>query len=193
MTNLRPVADTREAAFERFFRVHHAAIFAFACRRADPATAHEVTADTFAIAWRKWEELPHERPLPWLYGVARRVLANARRTERRQQALIELLASRSQAAPQQHGFVLAALGRLSDSDRDALLLVAWEGLSAEEAAAALGVSYASFRVRAHRARRRLAKLLSEQALAEEPAAPPEEPAAPQFSDQSVQSKERRYG
>lgn len=188
MTNLRPVADPRDVAFERFFRVHHAAIFAFASRRTDATTAQDVTADTFAIAWRRWDELPYDRPLPWLYGVARRVLANARRSERRQRVLSDALASRPPAAAdEQTGFVIAALERLRDRDRDALLLVAWEGLSPQEAATALGLSYASFRVVAHRARRRLAKALAE--TGQNSAVTAE----PQISDRSIQSKEHRYG
>lgn len=48
-----------------------------------------------------------------------------------------------------------ALRRLSELEREALLLVAWEDLSAPAAAASLGISRAAFRVRLHRARRRL--------------------------------------
>jgi DNA-directed RNA polymerase specialized sigma24 family protein len=54
-----------------------------------------------------------------------------------------------------------ALLGLSEKDREALLLVAWEDLTSSLAAASLGISAAAFRVRLHRARRRLISALQE--------------------------------
>jgi RNA polymerase sigma-70 factor (ECF subfamily) len=51
--------------------------------------------------------------------------------------------------------IAQALGRLSEGDREVVLLCAWEGLSIEEAATALGCSPTAAKVRLHRARRRL--------------------------------------
>jgi RNA polymerase sigma-70 factor (ECF subfamily) len=56
-----------------------------------------------------------------------------------------------------------ALERLSESDRELLLLIAWDGLAPAQAAAALGVKPSTLRVRLLRARRRLRDALSEQA------------------------------
>lgn len=162
MRSPRPIDADRDAEFERFFRAYHAAVLAYARRRADATVAQDVTAETFAVAWRKWEQLPRDRPLPWLYGVARRTLANNRRSERRQHATAEAVAETFRPgvmSDEPTGVVAAALASLRDDDQDALLLIAWEGLSPQDAAAALGVSYATFRVRTHRARRRLAKAL----------------------------------
>lgn len=149
-----------ERAFETFFQEHHRAVYSYVIRRASATLAHDVTAETFAIAWRRWLELPHDSPRPWLYGVARRALANARRSERRQsdlrQALVPHIRDR---AAERDSSVAEALAALSEDDREALLLVAWEGLSEREAAAALGVLYATFRVRFHRARRRFRSAL----------------------------------
>lgn len=150
----------REALFEQFFRTHHLDVLAFALRRADQATAHDATAETFAIAWRRWDDLPTSHPLPWLYGVARRVLANARRGARRQDAVVrQLVRVGSYSEEPRTGELIAALAELSERDREALLLLAWEGLSTREASTALGITHSAFRVRAHRARRRLRQAL----------------------------------
>jgi RNA polymerase sigma-70 factor (ECF subfamily) len=189
MGNLRQTTNDRDAEFGRLFRSHHAAIFAFARRRADAALAQDVTAETFAIAWRRWDDLPHDRPLPWLYGVARLTLANLQRSERRQHALAEALALafRPPLSDEPTGAVTAALNHLNDDDRDTLLLVAWEGLSPREAATALGVSYATFRVRSHRARRRLAKALVASGYRPRNTTPTQPPT------KQLESREPRYG
>ena len=64
------------------------AVLAFAMRRADPDTAHDVLSETFLVAWRRIDELPAE-PRPWLLGTARKVLANHRRAAERRGALHE--------------------------------------------------------------------------------------------------------
>lgn len=139
-------------------------------RRADPDTAHDVHSETWLVAWRRVDELPAE-PLPWLLGVARRVLANARRTEDRRSALEDRMAfdpSSPMAVAgagasvgaagesESDGLVLQALSGLSEADREALLLVAWDGLRPAEAAGVLELRPAAFTMRFSRARRRLA-------------------------------------
>jgi RNA polymerase sigma-70 factor, ECF subfamily len=52
---------------------------AYALRRASPDAAQDVVADTFLVVWRRLEDVPADA-LPWLYGIARRVLANQRRS-----------------------------------------------------------------------------------------------------------------
>jgi RNA polymerase sigma-70 factor (ECF subfamily) len=157
-------AGDKEAAFERLFRANHDRILAYALRRTDSGDAEDVVADTFAVAWRRFEAIPPD-PLPWLYGVARRTLANSRRSLRRRAQLASRLAAdlgpslRTGSDPaEQLGDVAvmqAALGALKERDREALMLVAWEGLDNQRAALALGVSPETFAVRLHRARRRL--------------------------------------
>jgi RNA polymerase sigma factor (sigma-70 family) len=58
--------------------------------------------------------------------------------------------------------VLAALGALPVGEREVIELLAWEGLSPAEVAAALGIARATVYVRVHRARRALARLLEEE-------------------------------
>src|SRR3954467_2311584 len=75
-------ADDATATFEAAFRAHVRAVRAYALRRTAPEDAADVVAETFAVAWRRWDDAPAD-PLPWLLGIARRVLANSRRTSSR--------------------------------------------------------------------------------------------------------------
>ena len=146
-----------------FYRAYVEDVRAYCLRRADPALAEDAIAETFEIAWRRWADLP-KQPKGWLLGVARRVLANRRRSDRRQLNVAERLAAEpaleSLPAGGEHP-VLEALNRLSSLDQEVLKLAAWEELSSREAAAVVGCSPVAFRLRLHRARRRLAEALSE--------------------------------
>lgn len=159
----------RQQRFETLFADHYEAVLAYALRRVVRELAEEAAAETFTVAWRRFEDLPRE-PRPWLFGVARRVLADQRRSQRRRASLQTRLAAQPAPNPSSAGSVgvLPALARLREQDRELLLLVAWEGLEPAEAARALGISRIAVRVRLHRARKRLAAELdaeSEQALA----------------------------
>lgn len=153
--------------FSAIFEAHYAAILAYAIRRSSSeADAQEAAAETFSVAWRRFDQLDDTSPLPWLYGVARRVIANRRRSNARRIRLIDRLGSflsPAQAAPEGESTrldpVLRALARLSDADQEVLRLVAWEALSNGETALVLGCSPANVSVRLHRARRRLARAL----------------------------------
>lgn len=151
----------RRLEFEAMFRGTYEHVFAYALRRADAAEAEDVVAETYLTAWRRFDAVPADA-LPWLYGVARRVLANTRRSTRRRAQLRARLAGEYSAVVPDPGNQLIesalmrlALARLSNKDREALMLVAWEGLDNERASIVLGVSTAAFAVRLHRARRRL--------------------------------------
>jgi len=143
---------------EAIFREYYEAVLAFARRRASVPVADEVAAETFAIAWRRADEIPSD-PLPWLLGVARRVLSSQRRSSQRRRRLRERLSETAESPILSlgggDGRLGEALGRLSERDREALLLVAWDGLSPREAAVVVGLSPTGFSVRLHRARRRL--------------------------------------
>lgn len=151
--------------FELLFDRHRRSVLGYALRRVnDPADAADVLAATFLVAWRRIEDVPHgEMARPWLLAVARRALANERRGTRRRHALAERLgrelASQLPApAEPVHGEaadVWRALARLSDEDREVLLLAGWEELSPAQIAVVLGVRSVTARSRLHRARRRL--------------------------------------
>jgi RNA polymerase sigma factor (sigma-70 family) len=153
-----------DAELEALWRDWHRHVLAYALRRADPAMAEDVVAETFVIAWRRMDDVP-DPPLPWLLGVARRVMANLRRGERRRGALLDRLRREQPATPQSapgdQGQALAALASLPERDREALLLHAWEGLDHAGAATVMGCSAAAFAVRLHRARERFARALAD--------------------------------
>lgn len=163
------VADPRAERFEALFAAHHPAINAYALRRAEPELAADAVADTFLVAWRRLEDIP-EPPLPWLYGVARRALADQRRSASRRDALSARAAfQRPVPSPDladrlgEQDAIRTAFGTLSDDDRETLALVAWEGLDPADAALAAGCSRTTFNVRLFRARRRLATALAKEA------------------------------
>jgi RNA polymerase sigma-70 factor (ECF subfamily) len=160
--------DIYRGRFERCFDEHYVRIFAFAARRVSGReSAEDVVADTFAIAWRRRDRIPEEA-LPWLYAIAANVIANQYRSSHRRHNLGERLAREaSVAAPGTdpadalggRDELAAALARLDEAEREVLRLVAWEGLSTGDGARVVGCSPGAFRVRLHRARRKLAKEL----------------------------------
>jgi RNA polymerase sigma-70 factor (ECF subfamily) len=154
------VNTSPEAEFGEAWNRDGPRIAAYARRHVPPDDVQDVVAETFLQAWRRWDAVPRP-PIAWLIGTARKVIGNSRRAVRRRGALHDrlillgaiarssedagLLAAERMAA-------LEALAALPEHQREALLLVAWDGLSPDEAASALGIRPGTFRVRAHRAR-----------------------------------------
>jgi RNA polymerase sigma-70 factor (ECF subfamily) len=154
--------------FEALYREHHLAVLRFARRRTDPASAEEIVAETFAVAWRRLDRVPPE-PLPWLLIVARKTLANRHRSAARASDKIHrATAAGATAVPDpaealaERDALMRAFMALGDRDREALRLVAWDGLSLADAARVAGTTRIAFASRVHRARRRLAAALDEQ-------------------------------
>jgi RNA polymerase sigma factor (sigma-70 family) len=167
----------RRERFEFLYRGLYEPIAGYVLRRvASPEDGAEVIAETFATLWRRLDSCPPDEEVrPWLFGVARRVLANQRRSERRRSALAERLTAErdwSEAGPATLGDdrVARAFSTLSEADREVLALVAWEGLSREELAVALGASRSVVRLRLYRARRRFEAALGRETRAESVAA-----------------------
>jgi RNA polymerase sigma-70 factor, ECF subfamily len=159
------VADVvdRDARFERICEAHMAAVLAYALRRTSREDAADVVAETFLFAWRRLDEVDEQTALPWLYAIARRVLSGQRRSALRQRAIAERLAS-LRADPVYHTPAASprlreALAGLPEGEREVLMLAAWEELPGRDAAAVLGCSPTAYRIRLHRARRRLRERL----------------------------------
>jgi RNA polymerase sigma factor (sigma-70 family) len=154
----------RTRAFEELFESHHWAVRAYVRRRIAPAAVDDVVAETFLVAWRRLSAVGDD-PLPWLLGVAHRQLANQHRADRRRGALLDRLRGRAGREPQweppagMSAELATAMTGLTEREREALLLVAWEELDPARAAEAAGCSAAAFRVRLHRARRHIAAAL----------------------------------
>lgn len=147
-----------EDRFRALFARHYPAVFRYAGRRLDRDEAADAAAEVFTVAWRKIAHLPPEPDtLPWLYGVARRVVANSARSRRRRQRLAARAAAHATEwshTPDPAG-VLVALELLRSGDREILRLAAWEGLDPREMGLVLGCSPNAAAIRLHRARRRL--------------------------------------
>jgi RNA polymerase sigma-70 factor (ECF subfamily) len=147
--------------FAETYAAFYGRVVAYAARRVGPEAADEVAAETFLVAWRRFEVIPDE-PLAWLYGVARNVVARHRAAgARRQAAFGALERERPPGEPADGGDTRLwdAWERLRDGDREVLALVAWEELPVRDAARALGIPASVFSLRLHRARRRFERLL----------------------------------
>jgi len=157
---------SRLARFDALFTAHQRHVLAYAMRRTQTlADAEDVAAETFTIAWRKFDAIPAAEPLPWLYAVARRVLANHRRGLGRRERLAALLRVEDVATPMhagedRDGPAFVALASLSPADQEILRLVAWEELGNQQIAGVLGITPNAVAIRLHRARARLADALA---------------------------------
>lgn len=146
-------------------------VYAYFVRRGPAEDAHDATADTFVVVWRRWQTRPTDDDLlPWIYGIARNVLANRNRTLRRQGRLVQKLTGApalTEPNPpdavltlrSEHDDVLRALSRLSAVEQETLRLIEWEGLTREQVAMVFDVSRAAIDQRVSRAHRRMERLL----------------------------------
>ena len=154
--------------FQALYDAHYGAVTAYVRRRTtEPADAQDAVSDTFTIAWRRLAEVPEaDAALPWLYGVARRVLSNQRRGNQRRADLSVRMRGQKPApvdvegevmAADERRIVLAALSRLRPPDQEILRLAVWEELPHRDIAGLVGCSESSVAVRLHRARTRLGR------------------------------------
>ncbi len=167
VTHVTPTASPL-VRFNALFGEHQRHVFAYAMRRTSThADAEDVTAETFIVVWRKIDAVPTEDPLPWLYAVARRIVANHRRGHGRRERLAAILRVEDVATPMHVGDdhdtpVFHALASLSPADQEVIRLVAWEELGNQQIAAVLGITANAVAIRLHRARVRLAEALDRQ-------------------------------
>lgn len=161
---------TAEARFRAAYLAWYPDVLRFVARRIHPSHAEDVVADTFLVVWRRLPELPGDAGdgRAWVFGIARQLLLNDRRGDRRREALAvrvaqlagtgfgcgvdpDLVAHRIDLA--------AAWPRLAAGDQEVLALAYWDDLSGPRAAAVLGISPVAFRLRLSRARRALRRHL----------------------------------
>jgi RNA polymerase sigma factor (sigma-70 family) len=149
--------------FELCWHANVRRVTAYAERHVGADASYDVVSATFLTAWRTWDAVP-DPALPWLIATARGHVRNHVRSARRQRGLAEKIAlleasaysgPDTEASVSERADAIAALAHLSDDDREALLLIAWEGLTYAEAAKVLGCRVSTMRVRVHRARDRL--------------------------------------
>lgn len=166
-----PEPSQAEQRFRALFADYYRPVLGYALRRFEPrATAEDVVAETFLVAWRRIDDVPEGHPaLAWLFGVARRVGANVRRGDARRDRLVQAMSQgrpeterqvdESVAGSETRQLVLAALDRIRPAHAEVLRLVAWEELTRPEIAVVLGCSTNAVGIRVHRARRALASEL----------------------------------
>jgi RNA polymerase sigma-70 factor (ECF subfamily) len=172
-------AGELEARFQALFGRFHRQVTAYALRRFETRTiAEDVVAETFLVAWRRIEDVPEgDGALPWLLGVARRVGANARRSDARRDRLVQALRHRRPASVHEvdeeltltdtEELVRSALKRIKPTHAEVLRLVAWEELTRPQIAVVLGCSANAVGIRLHRARRALATELRKSSVESE--------------------------
>jgi RNA polymerase sigma factor (sigma-70 family) len=162
-------ADATGDRLSRLFAAHYDEVLAYCARRVGRNEAEDAAADVFAVAARRVDEIDWSTARPWLYGVARGVLANRWRSLRRQRRLVGKVAALARAhvdGPEQivvrdleARAAIHALGRLRHPDREILMLSAWEDLSGVQIAQSLGISVSAAEKRLERAKRRFASAL----------------------------------
>jgi RNA polymerase sigma-70 factor (ECF subfamily) len=156
--------------FEHFYKAHANGVYSYCLRRVSVEEAKDATADVFVVAWRRWGAVPEgDGAIGWLYGVARNVLRDRRRSVRRLGRLVEKEAAQPEpfvVGPElqvvmlaEHEAVRAALGKLPERDREIILLVEWEGLSREEVAGMMSMTRAAIDKRIARAYKKMARSL----------------------------------
>lgn len=160
---------TGNAELQEAFRSHYDEVLAYCARRIGRNEAEDAAADVFAIASRRVNEIDWPTARPWLYGIARGVLANRWRSQRRRQRLLGHLAGQAVTRDDRPEDVVVrrveeieairALDHMRPADREVLMLAAWEDLTGPQIARALGLSISAAEQRLHRAKHRFARAL----------------------------------
>lgn len=158
--------DDRMGLFRSLYNSTFNDIYAYAGRALAPdrSEVDDVVAEVYLVAWRRIDELPQPpQDRLWLFGVARNVVRNARRSSNRRLLLVDRIHRQPRppiGSPEPSDVdVTGALRHLSPNEREVMQLVIWDGLSPTETAAVLNCSVNVVEVRLHRARRRLARRL----------------------------------
>jgi RNA polymerase sigma-70 factor (ECF subfamily) len=151
----------RRSRFEHVAAQVYEPVQRYLRRRTDAATADDVLGDVLLVAWRRLDDVPTEAPLAWMYGVARRCLANSVRSAERQDRLVRRLADAPVQEYDGDGRLEDALAAVSDAEREILQLWAWEQLPPREIAQALGITANAASIRLHRAIKRLRQVMTD--------------------------------
>jgi RNA polymerase sigma-70 factor (ECF subfamily) len=158
-------AEGRETRFTELFARSYGPVLGYVRRRVGTESAEDIVAEVFFTAWRHLDRAPPEA-LPWLYRIAWNAIGNQRRGQARHQRLQQRAEVLAPLRVADHADEVAfrdtlaiALDALAEPDREVLRLICWEDLDPADAARVLGCSTATLRVRLHRARKRLARLV----------------------------------
>ncbi len=166
---------TAAEEFAAVFDRHASAVHRYIARRIGTASADDLTAETFLIAFRQRQRYDLSQPnaRPWLYGIATNLLHRYRRTEVRHYRALARTGVDPVTEPDADRVVArvaagaasrrlaAVLAKLPAGERDVLLLVAHEELDYADVARALDVPVSTVRSRLHSARKRLRAALAD--------------------------------
>lgn len=161
----------REIRFETVAAEVYEPLQRYFGRRARPEDVPELLNDALLVIWRRLDDVPFTDVRPWSYGVAKRCLANHRRSDRRRLRLAGRVASHAPTNLDDHGpttgevespLLAAALADLDDSERELIRLWAWEQLEPREIAIVLDTTANAVSLRLTRAKKKLAASLERQ-------------------------------
>jgi RNA polymerase sigma factor (sigma-70 family) len=162
---------SRERRLSALARQFAPQVGAYLRRRAYPlsnADIDDLVEEVIVILWRRLDDVPEGKELPWMIGVARNVLNNARRVHSRRHAMHSRLTPREVMASAEDFVVAnerlrATLTELTPTEREVVLLHYWEGLNTDDLGVALGISQTAAASRLSRATARLRIAFTEHA------------------------------
>lgn len=164
---------TRPEDFSILYQRRSRAVFSYIASRVGAELAEDLTSDTFLVALERLDRYDAGRAnaLPWLLGIATRLVSKHRR---REVSTWQMLARAGSAyglddagdvadtgpdidaridATDAAKRIAGAVAGLPKRDRDVLALTAWTELDSAGIADALGIPEGTVRSRLHRARR----------------------------------------
>jgi GDPmannose 4,6-dehydratase len=180
-----PSSRTAPTSFDAFYRRHVQAVASYVRRRVPPEDSQDIVAQVFVVAWRRFDDLP----LPpadrlWLFGVARRTVADHRRSTVRRYRLYDRLRTEQTIRGPMPGDLGGlqprtemALSALREQDREVLRMIVWEGMNHVQVAESLGCSPNAVELRYRRARERLRTALQSTGVRSSARVEPLRPAA----------------
>ena len=161
------MSASRESRLERLANEYSRDVANYLRRRLyplSPSDLDDLVEEVLLVVWRRIDAVPVDAELPWMIGVARNVLNNARRSQNRRTSFTASLTP-GPDDPSAEDRVVAdlsiqeALGRLTDSDREILLLHFWDGLDPSQLATVLSITSNAAAVRLSRAQSRFREQL----------------------------------
>jgi len=157
------IGDTRRQQFEALAAEVYEPVQRYVRRRVDADAVDDVVSETMLTLWRRLDHVPADARLPWIYGVARRQVANHRRAGRRHLRLVHRAEMEPRPGPLSDvpldAELHTALSELGASERELLHLWAWEQLEPAEIAVAMGLTPNAVSIRLNRAKKRLGENL----------------------------------
>ncbi len=142
----------------------------YCARRLPVEDANDALAEIFLVLWRRRNAVPYgDRTRPWIFGVARNVVARQLRSRRRRSHLLARIMATADGTPiptaddgqlPRDTELDAAFRRLRPVERELVGLKVWEELSHAEIARVLGTSTHAIDMRVHRTMKKLRRLLS---------------------------------